>query len=49
MSRVTSHAAIDRSHSRYDPRSFRWDRFDQAYAKAVVSCGASPPGRTHWR
>lgn len=39
MSRLTTHAAVDRSHSRYDPRSFRWDRFDQAYRKAAGLCG----------
>lgn len=51
MGRLTTHAAVDRSHSRYDPRSFRWDRFDAAYAKAPASCGfgvrtpmASPAG-----
>ena len=38
MERVTTHAAVDRSHSRYDPRSFRWDLFDQAYADARRSC-----------
>jgi N-acetyl-anhydromuramyl-L-alanine amidase AmpD len=41
MSRLTTHAAVDRSHSRYDPRSFRWDRFDAAYGRAVASCGWS--------
>ncbi|KEF40863.1 MAG: hypothetical protein ER33_14690 [Cyanobium sp. CACIAM 14] len=39
LSRVTTHAAVDRSHSRYDPRSFRWDRFRAAYDKAAASCG----------
>ena len=39
MGRVTTHAAVDRSHSRYDPRSFRWDRFDTAYEKAAATCG----------
>jgi hypothetical protein len=38
MERVTTHAAVDRSHSRYDPRSFRWDRFDQAYQQALSRC-----------
>lgn len=38
MERVTTHAAVDRSHSRYDPRSFRWDLFDQAYAELRRSC-----------
>jgi hypothetical protein len=41
MSRVTTHAAVDRSHSRYDPRSFRWDLFDRAYAAASGRCGFS--------
>lgn len=39
MTRVTTHAAVDRSHSRYDPRSFRWDRFDSHYRAAVAACG----------
>lgn len=38
MERVTTHAAVDRSHSRYDPRSFRWDRFDQEYNPLRRSC-----------
>lgn len=38
MERVTTHAAVDRSHSRYDPRSFRWDLFDQAYGQVRRSC-----------
>lgn len=38
MSRVTSHLAVDRSHSRYDPRSFRWDRFDPHYQAAASRC-----------
>ena len=36
--RITTHAAVDRSHSRYDPRSFRWDVFDQAYSEARRRC-----------
>jgi N-acetyl-anhydromuramyl-L-alanine amidase AmpD len=39
LSRLTTHAAVDRSRSRYDPRSFRWDRFDAAYRKAAERCG----------
>ncbi len=39
MGRVTTHAAVDRSHSRYDPRSFRWDAFDIAYDKVRQACG----------
>ncbi|MEB3275706.1 MAG: peptidoglycan recognition family protein [Cyanobacteriota bacterium] len=38
MERVTTHAAVDRSRSRYDPRSFRWDLFDQAYAAVRKTC-----------
>ena len=39
LTRVTTHAAVDRSHSRYDPRSFRWDRFDLFYQEAAERCG----------
>jgi len=39
MTRVTTHFAVDRSHSRYDPRSFRWDRFDVHYLEAARRCG----------
>jgi len=39
MSRVTTHYAVDRSHTRYDPRNFRWDRFDSSYQKASKICG----------
>jgi len=38
MTRVTTHAAVDRSHSRYDPRSFRWNRFDDHYRAASALC-----------
>jgi hypothetical protein len=38
MSRVTTHAAVDRSHSRYDPRSFRWDAFDREHQAAANAC-----------
>jgi N-acetyl-anhydromuramyl-L-alanine amidase AmpD len=41
MTRVTTHAVVDRSHSRYDPRSFRWNRFDPHYRAAVAACGFS--------
>lgn len=41
MTRVTTHAAVDRSHSRYDPRSFRWDSFDLHYRAAAAACGFS--------
>ena len=36
---VTTHAAVDRSRTRYDPRSFRWDRFDPHYQEFVQLCG----------
>lgn len=39
LTRVTTHAAVDRSHSRYDPRSFRWDLFDLDYQEAARRCG----------
>ncbi len=38
ITRLTTHAAVDRSRSRYDPRSFRWDRFDPHYNHAVELC-----------
>jgi hypothetical protein len=41
MTRVTTHAAVDRSQSRYDPRSFRWNIFDPHYRAAVAACGFS--------
>lgn len=39
LTRVTTHASVDRSHSRYDPRSFRWDYFDREYHLAAKRCG----------
>jgi N-acetyl-anhydromuramyl-L-alanine amidase AmpD len=39
ISRLSTHAAVDRSRSRYDPRSFRWERFTVAYGKAAALCG----------
>ena len=39
MSRVTTHEAVDRSHSRRDPRSFRWEAFDAAWREAADRCG----------
>lgn len=39
LSRLTTHAAVDRSRSRSDPRAFRWDRFDQAWTAAATACG----------
>ena len=38
LTRLTTHEAVDRSHSRYDPRSFRWDRFDSHYQRAAKTC-----------
>ena len=37
--RVTTHAWADRSHSRYDPRSFRWDIFDRFHRQYAATCG----------
>jgi len=37
--RVTTHASVDRSHSRYDPRTFRWDLFDVYHRKHAATCG----------
>ncbi len=39
MSRLTTHAAVDRSHTRTDPRSFRWEKFDSAYRTVAAACG----------
>ena len=39
ITRLTTHAAVDRSRSRYDPRSFRWDRFEPHYNHAAELCG----------
>ena len=39
LSRVTTHQAVDRSHSRRDPRSFRWEAFDAAWRQAAERCG----------
>ena len=39
LNRLTTHAAVDRSRSRYDPRSFRWELFDQAWKAAASRCG----------
>ena len=49
-SRLTTHAAVDRSRSRYDPRSFRWDRFEPAYRRAAQLCRFSrfDTGRASW-
>jgi N-acetyl-anhydromuramyl-L-alanine amidase AmpD len=38
MARVTTHYAVDRSHSRYDPRSFHWDKFDQNHLRLTQIC-----------
>jgi hypothetical protein len=39
LNRLTTHAAVDRSRSRYDPRSFRWERFVPAWQRAARACG----------
>ena len=39
LTRLTTHAAVDRSRSRYDPRSFRWERFLPDYHRAAQRCG----------
>lgn len=39
LTRVTTHSAVDRSHSRYDPRSFHWDIFDAHYRDVSRQCG----------
>ncbi|MCP9807877.1 N-acetylmuramoyl-L-alanine amidase [Cyanobium sp. HWJ4-Hawea] len=36
--RITTHASVDRSHSRYDPRSFRWDEFDYYHRLYARNC-----------
>lgn len=41
MSRVTTHYAVDRSHSRYDPRSFHWDKFDNFHGGLAETCSVS--------
>lgn len=41
MRRVTNHASIDRSHSRSDPRSFRWHLFDRAWQVAAKRCNVN--------
>lgn len=38
FSRLTTHAAVDRSRSRTDPRSFHWQRFMAAYRQAAQRC-----------
>jgi hypothetical protein len=37
--RITTHASVDRSHSRYDPRSFRWDELDYYHRQYAKTCG----------
>ena len=39
LNRLTTHAAVDRSRTRTDPRAFRWGRFEQAWQAAAKSCG----------
>lgn len=41
MAYVTTHYAVDRSHSRYDPRSFYWDKFDAVHRDAASKCNVS--------
>ncbi|MBJ7364193.1 MAG: N-acetylmuramoyl-L-alanine amidase [Synechococcus sp. SupBloom_Metag_053] len=41
MRRVTTHASVDRSHSRSDPRSFRWHLFDRAWQIAAKRCNVN--------
>jgi hypothetical protein len=41
LSRLTTHAAVDRSRSRYDPRSFRWESFEREWRRAAELCGWS--------
>jgi N-acetyl-anhydromuramyl-L-alanine amidase AmpD len=36
--RITTHASVDRSHSRYDPRSFRWDELDFFHRRYAKTC-----------
>ncbi len=48
MARVTTHQAVDRSHSRYDPRSFRWDHFDSSYQVAARICGLEKYDSRHY-
>lgn len=36
--RITTHASVDRSHSRYDPRSFRWDELDYYHRLYAKTC-----------
>lgn len=38
ITRVTTHANVDRSHSRYDPRSFRWNVFDIFHRQHAMTC-----------
>lgn len=40
MANVTTHAVVDRSHSRYDPRNFRWDIFDKYHSDFARKCAA---------
>lgn len=39
MSYVTTHSSVDRSHTRYDPRSFKWDLFDAVHGSYSKLCG----------
>jgi len=40
MVNVTTHEAVDRSHSRYDPRNFKWDLFDRYHREYAKMCNA---------
>ena len=39
LARLTTHAAVDRSHTRIDPRSFSWAHFLDAHTQAASTCG----------
>jgi len=41
LTSVTTHEVVDRSHSRYDPRSFKWHKFDSFHSSFASKCGAS--------
>jgi N-acetyl-anhydromuramyl-L-alanine amidase AmpD len=41
VTRITTHASVDRSHSRYDPRAFRWDEFDHFHRQYAKACRLS--------
>lgn len=39
LARLTTHAAVDRSRTRSDPRSFSWAHFLEAHTAAARTCG----------